>query len=126
MESRTKLTGHSIHSALIFLPLALLSTGVMFDFVHLLSGSPIFTRISYFMVFAGLVAGVVAGLFGWVDLLAIAARNKAYKVGLVHGVVNTIMLVFYGASLYVRSNDPAQPEIMATMFSTVGTGFALV
>ena len=126
MATTTKLSGHSIHSALIFLPLGLLSTGVVFDFIHLLGGSAGFSRVSYYMILGGLISGVVTAVFGWIDLLAIAARTRALKIGVVHGLVNAIMLTLYGASLCVRSNDPGQPEILATMFSTVGTGFALI
>jgi len=126
MEARAKFSGRSIHSVLIHLPLALLSTGVIFDFAHLMGGGVAFTRASYYLVSMGLLCGTVAAFFGWIDLLAISGRSRAYNVGIVHGVVNTIVLALFGASLYFRANAPGDPEILSTMFSTMGTAFAFV
>lgn len=126
MESGARLLGHSIHPILIVFPLGLLSTGVIFDFIHLLGGSPTFTLVAYWMIASGLIGGVVAAAFGWVDWFVIPAGSRAKRIGLAHGIVNGIVLLLYAGSLYVRYNDPSQPEIMATVFSTVGAGFALV
>jgi uncharacterized membrane protein len=39
MESRLKLFGHPMHPMLIVFPLGLLATSVIFDIVHLITGS---------------------------------------------------------------------------------------
>lgn len=126
MESRAKVLGHSIHPILIVFPLGLLSTGVIFDFIRLLGGSPSFTFVAFWMIASGLVGGVAAAAFGWIDWFALPEYSRARRVGLVHGIVNMIVLMLYAASLVLRSNDPSRPEIAATVFSTVGAGFALI
>ncbi|MBV9241933.1 MAG: DUF2231 domain-containing protein [Acidobacteria bacterium] len=126
MESGARVLGHSIHPILIVFPLGLLSTGVVFDFIHLLGGGPTFTLVAYWMIMSGLVGGMLAAIFGWVDWFVIPSNSRAKKVGLLHGIVNAIVLLLYAASLYFRYNDPSRPEIIATVFSTIGAGFALV
>lgn len=118
--------GHSVHAALIVFPLVLLAVGVIFDFIRLMGGSSAFTQIAYLLMLSGMIGGAVAALFGWIDWMIILPGSRAKKIGLLHGVVNSVVLLFYAASLYVRSNDPSHPEIAATVFSTVGAGFALI
>lgn len=126
MESGAKVQGHSVHSILVVLPLGLLSTGVIFDFVRLLGGSEVFTTIAYWMTVAGLVSGVAAAIVGWADWAAIPEGSRAKRLGLIHGIVNMIVLALYAASLSARSADPSQPQIAAAVLSTVGAGFALI
>jgi uncharacterized membrane protein len=126
MESPARILGHSIHPIIVVFPLGLLATAVIFDFIHLLGGPAAFVLVAYWMIVSGLIGGVIAALFGWIDWLGIPPASRARKIGLAHGLVNTLVLSMYAASLYLRSNDAGRPEIAATVFSTVGAAFALV
>jgi uncharacterized membrane protein len=126
MESSARVLRHSTHPTLIVFPLGLLSTGVIFDFIHLLGGSPTFSVIGYWMMMAGLFGGIMAAISGWADWFAVRKRTRSKTLGLVHGVVTTVVLLLYAGSLYLRYNDPAHPEIAATFFSTMGAGFGMI
>jgi uncharacterized membrane protein len=126
MEGGARVSGHSIHPVLIVFPLGLLSIGVIFDFIHLIGGSPRFTPIAYRMIASGLVAGVMSAVFCWIECFIIASGSRAKKIGLMHTMVNGIVLLLFAGSLYFRYDDPLRPEIMATVFSTVGALFALL
>jgi uncharacterized membrane protein len=121
-----KILGHSIHPILIVFPLGLLATAVVFDFIHLLGGAATFALVAYWMIAAGLVGGVLAAVFGWIDWIAIPTGTRAKGIGLAHGVVNSVVMLLYAGSLLSRYNDPLRPEILSTVFSTVGAGIALV
>jgi uncharacterized membrane protein len=47
MESRAKLLGHPIHQMLVPFPFGLLSMGVIFDVIHLVTGYSTFVTVSY-------------------------------------------------------------------------------
>ncbi len=49
VEGKAKIMGHLIHTILIPLPLGLLSTSVIFDIVHLLTGSSEWSEISFWI-----------------------------------------------------------------------------
>lgn len=111
---------------LVVFPLGLLATGVIFDFVRLLGGSTTFAAVAYWMIAAGLITGAAAAVFGWADWLGLPDDSRVKRLGLTHGIVNSIVLLMYAASLYVRTTDPGEPQIAAAVFSTVGAGFGLI
>jgi uncharacterized membrane protein len=53
MEARAKLLGHAIHQMLIPYPLALLTTGIIFDLIHLFTRNPLWATVAFWMIAAG-------------------------------------------------------------------------
>jgi uncharacterized membrane protein len=125
MESRAKLFGHPIHQMLIVFPLGLLATALLFDVVQLATGNGFWSELSYWMIAAGVVSGLVAAPFGLVDWLAIPWRTRAKRIGAVHGGGNVLVLALYGISWLMRT-DPAAPETPALVMAFLGGGLALV
>jgi len=67
MESRAKALGHAIHPMLIPFPLGLLATAVVFDIVYLITDRPGFATAAAYMIAAGIIGGLLAAPFGWID-----------------------------------------------------------
>src|SRR5438067_1211719 len=86
MESKVKLFGHPIHPMLIVFPLGLLVTSLIFDIIYLITKNSSFGPVSFWMIAAGVVGGLVAALFGLLDWLNIPAGTRAKSVGLWHGL----------------------------------------
>lgn len=126
MESRAKLFGHAIHPILIVFPLGLLATGVVFDIIYLITGDPMFAVVSFWMITAGLIGGLLAAPFGWWDWAHIPNATRARAIGLLHGLVNTTVLVAFFVSWWMRYPFPARPDISASVFSFIGAALALV
>src|ERR1041384_6381875 len=91
MESKARLFGHPIHPMLIVFPLGLLATSFIFDIVYLAADAPRFAVISYYMIGAGIIGGLVAAVFGLIDFLAIPRLTRAKRVGALHGIGNVIV-----------------------------------
>jgi uncharacterized membrane protein len=125
MESRAKLFGHPIHQMLIVFPLGLLGMAVVFDVLRLVVGWPLGTT-SFHMIAAGVVAGLVAALFGVIDWSAIPAHTRAKGVGVRHGIGNVIVVVLFLASWWLRRDDPARPSTTAFVLALLGAGLSLV
>lgn len=129
MESKAKALGHPIHQMLIPFPFGLLSTAVIFDVVYLIWGNPTMVTVSYWMIIAGIIGGLVAAPFGLIDWLAIPQGTRAKSVGLLHGGGNVVVLLLFLASWWLRySNVDASvaylPTTTALLLSFVGFALA--
>src|SRR5437588_9287495 len=98
MESRAKLLGHPIHPMLIVFPLGLLATAVAFDIVGLSTGDSEWYRISFWMIAAGIIGGLLSAVFGTIDWWAIPNNTRAKRIGLLHGVGNVVVVGLFIAS----------------------------
>jgi uncharacterized membrane protein len=126
MESRAKLFGHPVHQMLIVFPLGLLATGVVFDIVYLVSGTRGFAGVAYWLILSGIIGGLLAAPFGLIDWAAIPSGTRAKRIGAMHGLGNTVVLLLFIASLLLRNPAPADAPMIAYLCSFVGALIALV
>ncbi|MBW3566478.1 MAG: DUF2231 domain-containing protein [Proteobacteria bacterium] len=126
MESRAKLLGHPIHPMLVVFPLGLFATSVIFDVIHLLTDNPELSLVSYWMILSGVIGGLVAAPFGFIDWLAIPKGTRAKSIGLIHGTGNILIVLIFATSWVLRMNSPDAPGMLAYLLSFGGLGLALV
>jgi len=126
MESRAKLLGHPIHTALIVFPLGLLGMAVIFDLLALAMGQGYWAEIALWMMVAGVVTGLIAAPFGLVDWLAIPARTRAKRIGALHGIGNVIVVAIFWMSFYMRIGTSAYPPKIAIGFAIFGMVLAVI
>ena len=126
MESRAKLFGHAIHPILIVYPLGLLSTAVIFDVIYLVTGNSTWATVSFWMIAAGVVGGLLAALFGLIDYLNIPNGTRAKRIGLLHGLTNVFVMALFAISWWLRAGDAAAPPTVALALSFIGVGAALL
>jgi uncharacterized membrane protein len=126
MESRAKIAGHPVHPMLIVFPLGLLATAVVFDVIYLVSGNGKWAEISYWMIAAGLIGGLLAAVPGWIDWLAIPSDTRAKGVGLAHGLGNMIVIIMFVLSWMLRRGDVTSPGTVAFILSFGGAALAIV
>lgn len=127
MESRAKLFGHAIHPILIVYPLGLLSTGVIFDIIYLVTANPTWAIVAFWLIAAGIIGGLLAAVFGLIDYLNIPYGTRAKRIGLVHGLVNVGVMLLFAISWLLRfSVAPAPPPTLAYALSFIGVGAALL
>lgn len=125
MEARAKLLGHAIHQMLIPYPLALLTTAIIFDVIHLVAGTPLWSTIAFWMIAAGIIGGLAAALFGVIDWSAIPRNTRARRIGLLHGSGNVLMIVLFAASWFLRRGDPGNPAMLAIVLALAGGALSL-
>lgn len=126
MESKARFLGHGLHPITIVFPLGLLATAAIFDVLYLVTGDGKWTGVSFYMIAAGIVGGIVAAVFGFIDWAAIPAGTRAKRVGLWHGLGNDIVLVLFAISWWLRRDDPSTPETLAFALSFLAVLIALV
>ena len=124
MESKAKLFGHAIHPILIVYPLGLLSTAVIFDIIYLVTANPRWATVSFWIIAAGLVGGLLAAMFGLIDYLNIPSGTRAKRIGMLHGLINLGVVLLFAASWWLRFDLPEAPPAVALVLSFIGVGAA--
>jgi len=102
MESKTKLFGHPVHPMLIVFPAGLFTAAVIFDILYLILGNPILATVSFYMIAVGVVGGLLAAIFGFIDWLALPNNSRAKNIGGWHGLGNFVIVVLFAISWLIR------------------------
>ena len=120
MKARARIFGHPIHQILIVFPLGLLATSFFFDLAWLLKGRAELANVAWWLIFAGVLGGLAASLFGLIDWLAIPRGTRAWRVGAWHGGGNLIVAVLFAVSWLIRRDAPGHPDGIAIALSGCG------
>lgn len=122
MYSRVKSMGHPIHPMLVSFPLGLLTTSVLFDIIHWITGNGYWSEIAFWMIAAGTIGGILAAIVGTIDWIGVPSGTRAKRVGLWHGGGNYAILLLFIASGLLRLSVPGNPSITAYVLSFLGAG----
>src|SRR5690606_31814552 len=82
--------------------------------------------VSYWLIPAGVLSGLVAALFGFLDWTKIPAGTRAKRVGRVHGLGNVVVVALFALSWFLRGDSTADPTAAALALSFLGGGLSLV
>jgi uncharacterized membrane protein len=126
MESRVKFAGHPVHPMLVVFPLGLLATAVIFDVIYLISGNSEWARVAYYMIGAGIIGGLAAAVFGWVDWMAIPGGTRAKRIGLWHGLLNVAVLTLFFLSWMLRRGSPELPPTGAVVAGLAAAAISII
>jgi uncharacterized membrane protein len=118
MESKTKLFGHPIHPMLIVIPLGLFIGAIVFDTIFLFVGNPALPIVSFFNISFGILGGLLAAVFGFMDWQAIPLNTRAKRIAGWHGLGNVVVVLMFAVSWWLRStNVQYTPSTVALVFS---------
>ena len=120
MKAKASIFGFPLHQILIVFPLGLLATSFFFDIAWLAKGRAELAVVASWLIFAGVIGGAAASLFGLIDWLAIPRGTHAWRVGAWHGGGNLIVAVLFAISWMIRRDAPANPEGVAIALSGCG------
>jgi uncharacterized membrane protein len=126
MQSKARFLGHPVHQMLIVFPLGLLATAVIFDLVHITGESPVAAVVAYWMIAAGIIGGLLAAPFGWIDWFSIPRGTRAKSIGLWHGAGNLLVVLLFIGSWFLRREHPEQPDTLPFVLSFSAAALALV
>jgi uncharacterized membrane protein len=120
MQGRAKFLGHSIHPALIVLPMGLLLLVAPFDLVYLITRDPFWGRMSFWLCSLGILGGLLAAIPGFIDFLSVPRRTRAYRITLYHLFVQVTALGFFIFSWFTREFGDVNPRASAFILSLSG------
>jgi uncharacterized membrane protein len=99
---------------------------VIFDVMALALSNGYWSEISYWMIAAGVVTGLLAAPFGVIDWVAIPSGTRAKRIGALHGVGNVVVVLLFAGSWLLRSDAPPNPSTLALACSFAGAALSLV
>jgi uncharacterized membrane protein len=111
---------------LIVFPLGVLATSVILDIIYLATKRASWTDASFHVIPIGVLGGLAAALFGFIDWLAIPGGTRAKSVGGWHGGGNVIVVALFAVSWWLRRSAPTDPSTAAITLSIIGVLIALV
>jgi uncharacterized membrane protein len=121
MESKVKLLGHPIHPTMVVFPLGLFTLAVLLDLVNLVWPNAEFAVVSFWTIAGGVVGGLGAAVFGFLDWLHVPAGTRARRIGLMHGAGNAVVLALFAVSLFLRWGAPGYlPSTLALALGVIG------
>lgn len=130
LYSKVKILGHPLHPMLVTFPIAFFNATLVAFVVYAVSRDVTWFRIGYWCNVAGLIAGVLAAIPGLLDwAFGVPAGTPAKRVGRHHLLLNTAVLLLFGANALVQSRhlrDPEPSAILALVLSLAGVGALLV
>jgi len=126
MEARAKLFGHPIHQMLVVFPLGVLGMALFFDLIAIGTNRPALLQASFYMIAAGIIAGLLAAVFGLIDFLGIPGGTRAKRIGAMHGIGNVVVVGLFAVSWWLRRGDPSAPGTLPIVLAAVAVGIALV
>ena len=127
MESRVKLFGHPVHPMLIVFPAGSFTAAVIFDILYLIFGNPSFPAVSFYIIALGVIGGLLAAVFGFIDWGALPSNSRARSIGLWHGLGNFVIVVLFAVSwLLRRGSVNFVPSGFAMILSFAGILLALI
>lgn len=98
--------GHPFHPIMVTVPIGVWVASVIFDLISKGSDRPeVFAEGSFWLLVIGIVAAVVAALFGVMDLMTIPSKTKASTTALAHMALNTVVLVLFAISALIRQSE---------------------
>jgi len=127
MESKIKLFGHPVHPLLIVVPLGLFVATMIVDTIYLFTQNSLLPAVSFFNIAIGVLAGLLAALFGFLDWSVIPLNTRAKSIGAWHGIGNVVVVVMFALSWWFRSaNINFAPSQLALIFSYSGLVLGVV
>jgi len=127
MESRVKVFGHPVHPMLIVLPAGLFISTVIMDILYLIFRNPVFSTVAFYMMIIGVIGGLLAAIFGFIDWSGLPGNSRARNIGAMHGLGNFVIVVLFAASWFLRRGSPNfVPSGLALTLSFAGILLALM
>jgi len=119
--STAAVLGHPIHPMLIPFPIAFLSGAFATDLAARSTQDPFWSRSSRWLLGAGIVSGLAAGVFGAIDYYTIG-RARRTAVGKIHAVGNVAALSLAAINLAARGGRDDIPGGGTLALSTATFG----
>jgi uncharacterized membrane protein len=100
-----KLFGHPVHLMLIHFPAALFPMELVSYFIFYKTGNASFGTASFYAAFAGALLGWAAIITGATDLVMIKNNSALQAKALVHGTINSIVVITYSVIAFKLYKD---------------------
>lgn len=106
MQGKATLAGHPIHPMLVAFPIGFFAGAVISDIITFLGHPDFWPRMSVALIAFGIVAALIAALFGFIDYFTAPMPPPVKKTATTHMILNLLVVVIYVIALWIRASDP--------------------
>ncbi len=103
--STIAIAGHPLHAMLVNFPITFLMTLVATDLAYLWTKQAFWAQVSYWLILAGFVTGVVAALAGTLEFL-LTPKIRKFVGSWMHFISGIMAVAVVGGNLVWRWSDP--------------------
>ncbi len=117
--------GHPYHPMLVTVPIGAWVISLGFDVASQVASKPGFlVQGSQWLIAAGLLGAVAAGLVGFLDLVVIPPGTRAFRTACTHMYVNLVLIFAYAGNFAWRYRNPSHgrpvdPRLVALSAASV-------
>ncbi|HYL27952.1 MAG TPA: DUF2231 domain-containing protein [Candidatus Nitrosotalea sp.] len=122
MQGKATVAGHPVHPMLVTFPIGCFVAAVVSDIVSIWAGPVFWAQMSTWLLLFGILGGLLAALFGFVDYLTAPMSIEAKNVAAWHMTLNIAMIVIFGIACAVRFLEPAS----VAGYALTGLGFVVL
>jgi uncharacterized membrane protein len=101
MRTRASIAGHPIHAMLIVFPVGLFLTAFVFDVLGMITATPIWKTVAFYTIAAGIIGGLAAAVFGFIDYLGLT--DRVARMATWHMVLNLTVVSLFAVSWVLRT-----------------------
>jgi uncharacterized membrane protein len=124
MQGKATIAGHPIHPMLVAFPIGFFAGAVISDIITFLGHPDFWPRMSVALIAFGIIAALVAALFGFVDYFTAPMPPPAKQTATTHMILNLLVVVIYIIALWLRWANPTSG--IGYVLTFVGLGFLVV
>lgn len=101
--------GHPVHIMLVHFPIAFFPMSAVLDLLSAIYSNSALSLFSFYSSSAGAILGTFAMIFGAIDLIKIQPKEKHFNAALIHGGLNFLWVIIFGAIAGINFKN--YPEI---------------
>lgn len=118
--------GHPLHPIIVTVPIGAWLSSLIFDLFAIFGDDgTAFIQGAQLLIAIGVIAAVIAAIFGLIDLLRIAGKTRAKKIGLTHMVINLIVVALFVISFIVQALSGYE-DVSIVAFVIIIIGLAML
>ena len=106
MQGKATLGGHPIHPMLVPFPIGFFGGAVISDIITLTGHPDFWPRMSVTLIGFGIIAALLAAVFGFVDYFTAPMEPPVKKTATTHMILNLVVVLVYVAAFFIRAADP--------------------
>lgn len=106
MQGKATIADHPLHPMFVSFPIGFFG-GVLVSDIISMWGDPVFwPRLSVALIGFGIIAALVAAVFGFIDYFSAPMPAAAKRTATTHMILNLAVVVLYAAAFFIRNPHP--------------------
>lgn len=105
MQGKATIAGHPIHPMLVALPIGFFVGALVCDIILALTHNPFWPSVSVVLIGFGIVAALLAALFGFIDYFTAPISGQIKATATRHMVLNLLAVVVFAVAFWLRWSD---------------------